>query len=255
MRRGALDLFGKLRERLAVRRRNAFVDGLAPALRAPYPVGLYRRFLQGAIKHRSVQLAAFCAAADSQAASLFVRHDIDTADCMKNLDLLLEVDMELQVEAGVFLRADQEAYTLVDHRDRIERYRRAGFELGLHTSCYAHDDFLGALGEETRVFANALGFAPSSLTVHGLGSYRQDVRERFYERICDSLEEFGFMFADCCPQLRIYDYVFHDSHLDTQRNERFILNDLARGDFPFVVGRSYLLLTHPCYWQHAEARA
>jgi hypothetical protein len=231
---------------------------LAPARYAPYPASLYRDFLRRTLSDRQIALAPFThAPAAGGTATLFVRHDIDTADCMRGMRTLLDVDRELGVVAGVYLMADAKAYRLADHRDEIAACRAAGFEVGLHTACYIHDDYFSALEAETRAFADALGFRPRSFTVHGLGEHRMDVRLRFYREVLHRLGEFGYEFTDCCPELRSYAHVLHDCHWDPEKQARFLYNELTGRRFPFERGKSYLLLTHPCYWtqQGFEARA
>jgi hypothetical protein len=184
-------------------------------------------------------------------AHLFVRHDIDTAACMRNMPLLLEIDRELGVRAAVFLRADEEEYRLDGHRQAIQVYRDAGLEIGLHTLCYLEDDYLSALKRETRHFTHALGFSPASFTTHGMGSFRLEVRQRFYQEIHGRLGEFGYTFTDCCARLRAYDYTIHDSYWDDKRGSRFIYDDFLACRPLLLRGRDYLLLTHPGYWTPA----
>lgn len=218
---------------------------------APYTASLYRRFLSEALRDRKLRVAPFLetpAAEEPGGATLFVRHDIDTAACMRGMRVLLDIDRELGVGAGIYLMADSKEYRLAEHRDEIAACRAAGFEVGLHTVCYAHDDYFAAFAAETSAFADALGFQPRSFTVHGLGEYRLDVRSRFRREVRDRLGEFGYAFTDTCPELRAYDYVFEDCHWDAARQARFVYDDLAGRRFPFMPGRSYLLLTHPCYW-------
>ncbi len=231
------------------RRKNRYQRARRLAGYAPYSASLYRRFLSQALRDRKLRVASFLeTSAAPGPATLFVRHDIDTAECMRGLRTLLDVDRELGVAAGVYLMADSKAYRLADHREEIAACRAAGFEIGLHTACYVHDDYFAALGAETRAFADALGFLPRSFTVHGLGQHRLDVRLKFYEEARGRMGEFGYTFTDACPELRAYDYVFEDCHWDDARQARFVYDDIAGRRFPFERGRSYLLLTHPCYW-------
>jgi len=236
------------RRRYAARRRHAFLKALKPAVDAPYAVSLYRDFLMRALGTGPIKVLGYRDSPSTGRASLFVRHDIDTADCGRKMRLLLDIDREAGVSPGVYFRADEEAYRLAELRNRIEPYRSDGFEIGLHTVCYVHDDYLRAFEMETRVFRDAFGFSPTSFTVHGLGTHRHDVRMRFCDDVCERLEDFGYGFSDCCPKLRSYDYVIHDCHFDAKRDVRFVYDDFAGRDFPYAPGMSYVVLTHPCYW-------
>jgi hypothetical protein len=230
-------------------RRSHFHRRLRPAMYAPYPAGVYRGFLERMLKHRRVHVLPFASAVEAgERAALFVRHDIDTAACVRSMNVLLGIDAALGITPGIYFRADRAEYELAACREQARRYRAAGFEVGLHTSCYVDDDFLQTFRAETRAFVDVFGFAPTSFTVHGLGQQRFDTRLKFYGEICGRLTEFGYRFSDCCEQQRSYDYVFHDSHFDKIRGERFIYDDLNGRNFPFVPGKSYVLLTHPCYW-------
>ena len=242
-------LWHSVRYRYAAWRRRHYMRSLTPAAIAPYSSGTYRKFLAHALRDGALKVASFLdAPAGPGNATLYVRHDIDTADCMRRLRVLLDVDRELGVGSAFYFRADQEEYRLADHRDEIAACRAAGFEVGLHTSCYVHDDVFAAFAEETRVFVNALGFQPQSFTVHGMGEFRVDARTRFRREVLDRLGEFGYRFTDTCPELRTYDHVFQDCHWDAARQSRFIYDDLTGRRFPFAPGQCYLLLTHPCYW-------
>ncbi|MDH7499443.1 MAG: hypothetical protein QHH30_03570, partial [candidate division NC10 bacterium] len=239
----------RLSNRWLAHRWQRFLDHLQIAHQAPYPLHIYRRLLSQALSHPQVRLLPFTqsASAPDGPANLYVRHDVDTADCMRNLALLLDVDRELGVPAGVFLRADGREYALEKHRERIGSYRAAGLEIGLHTVCYLEEDYLGALQRETERFSRALGFRPSSFTVHGLGPHRMDARLRFCQEISARLREFGYSFSDCSPHLRAYDYTIHDSHWSQEARSRFIYSDFLHLS-PLRGGRNYILLTHPGYW-------
>jgi hypothetical protein len=137
---------------------------------------------------------------------------------------------------------------LRDWREAAQTARQQGFEVGLHTVCYVHDDYLRAFRQETEKFSDETGFAPRTFTVHGLGQHRLETRLRFYEEIAARLADFGYSFSDCHHTLRTYDYVIEDCHWDGARQARFIYEDFATPPDWFWKGRHYLLLTHPCYW-------
>jgi hypothetical protein len=248
--RGALlsGAVAAMRARVGAWRRHRYLQSLSAARYAPYPTRLYRDFLARALHDRALEVAPFVEApAGRGLATLYVRHDIDTAACARGMGLLLGIDRELGVRSGVYLLADAPDYRLSDLREEIAAWRAAGFEVGLHTACYAHDDCFAAFAAETWAFTNALGFAPRSFTVHGLGQHRLDARMKFYREIPARLTEFGYAYTDI-PGVRGYDHVFEDCHWDDARQARYVRDDLAGRRYPYARGGRYLLLTHPCYW-------
>ena len=179
--------------------------------------------------------------------NVFIRHDIDTRACIENMHLLLAIDWDFGAPAGVYFRADDQEYPLSEQKDAIQVYRDSGFEIGLHTVCYTKDDYLAEFRRETEKFSNAVGFRPKSFSVHGLGAFRHRVRMQFYEDISKQLLESCYEFGDI-PQLRSYDHVIHDCHLD-ERENRSLYDDFVKPLSFFRKGKNYLILTHPCYWQ------
>ena len=217
---------------------------------APYASSIYRELLYSIIQSKKNRVMPFIPnnETDSNEVKFFVRHDIDTKHCMKNMSLLLDIDKSSGVQSGVYLLSDGKNYSLSEHRSVIQSYREAGFEIGLHTVCYIEDNYLKAFERETKEFADNLGFRPRSFTVHGLGEYKLDVRIHFAEEIMGRLDEFGYTFTDCNLNMRAYDYVIEDCHWNESRKSRFIYDDFTRTPPFFKKGNNYLILTHPCYW-------
>jgi hypothetical protein len=227
------------------------------ACHAPFPVHIYQGLLLQALSNPRIRVLPFTDTGSPSAnqTNLYVRHDIDTRECVQNMALLLDIDQEVGVRAGVYFRADDGEYALEDYRKEIQAYRATGFEIGLHTVCYLKDDYLDALRKETELFTRSLGFSPTSFTVHGMGPCRMDVRMRFCEEICGRLAEFGFTFSDCCPHLRSYDHTIHDSHWNTKERVRFLYSDFIRLPLFSRGSSTYVLLTHPGYWFRPDERA
>jgi anaerobic magnesium-protoporphyrin IX monomethyl ester cyclase len=202
----------------------------------PYPLTLYANLLQR-FEERTT---------DRKDIHVFIRHDVDTAACIQKLNCLLAIDREFQVPAGLYFRIDDVEYRLPDYKDWLNVLRQEGFEIGLHTVCYLDDNPLQAFQRETAKFEREVGFRPRSFSVHGLGTFRAEIRMRFYRDISNHLKEFGYVFGDV-PQLRPYEYVIQDCHLDEEK-KIFICDDVKE-PFPFRKGKQYLILTHPCYWE------
>ena len=219
---------------------------------APYDVSDYRELLLRLQTNAYVDLPPFDAAGWGCGGSrtrVFIRHDVDTVQCVAQLGLLLELNVETGVPAAVFLRMDGTDYDPNTIVKAVHRFGNLGIGFGLHTSAYVQDDYLAALNEEVNVFKAVMGFAPRWLTVHGLGDFRLDVRERLVAEVTACLGEFGFSFTDAHTHLRQYRYVIQDCHLDAVTGRRYMYNDFVTAERFFWPRFDYLVLTHPGYWR------
>jgi hypothetical protein len=243
------DAVAALRARLSDYRKDRFLRRRRRRATAPYPLSIYRDLCRRVAAGRVVNPPfAIPARPRPRELRVFLRHDVDTALCTTRLRAIADANLETGTRAGIFFRVDDEEYRMRDHRALAAELYGEGFEVGLHTACYVDDDYLGRLRREAEKFANEVGFAPSTFTVHGLGLFRWEVRQRFYEEIADCLAKFGFAFSDCHPSLRAYDYVIEDCHRDTTTGARFIYEDFERLPLFLRPAHDYLVLTHPCYW-------
>jgi len=215
---------------------------------APYEPNSYRELLLRLKKNRNIVILPFTHKESyDNRINFFIRHDIDTKECITSMDVLIDIDYSLAIPSGIYFRVDDEEYRLRDFRDQIRLYKRNGFEIGLHSLCYTKDDYMNEFDRETVRFSNELGFRPRSFTLHGLGDYRSCVRLDFTRIISSKLDEFGYEFTDCDGNSRNYAHVIHDCHLDSINQRRFMREDFEL-NFPFRRGCCYLVLTHPCYW-------
>jgi hypothetical protein len=249
--RGLIQLPTTLRRRRFARAWQAYKEIRKPLSVAPYPIEMYVDFLERASTSDDVRLLPFTARAphSSKQCTLFVRHDIDTRDCARNLSALLDVDLRFGIRSGVYLRADGREYLLRDLRDRLQQYRASGLEIGLHTLCYLDDDYLDAFAKEREGFIKETGLPLTSFTIHGMGTLRRETRASFVDAIGHHLSRYGYTFTDAVPSLRHYDYVLEDCHLSADQ-QRIIYDDLSTFPSRCVPGSTCLLLTHPCYWTH-----
>jgi hypothetical protein len=179
---------------------------------------------------------------------VYVRHDIDTAQCIERLPLLLDIDEQNGILPGIFFLVNDQAYTLAACRGLLTSLRERGYVIGLHTVCYLHDDYMGAFQREIDKFTAEAGFYPHTFNAHGLGKQRWDTRLKFYQEISEQYKKYGFSYSDCCPELRPYKYVIEDCHWDEQVSMRYIKDDFVRPERYLSVGQC-LILAHPCYWQ------
>ena len=218
---------------------------------APYPTTLYATLLSRCQVSKRIQFHPFTEQSikDGSEVHLFVRHDIDTETCIQKMDLLLDIDQNLGIPAGVYFRVDDQEYRVSDYRNVIQSLRSLGLEIGLHTLCYLEDDYFSAFRRETGKFYDELGFKPRSFTVHGLGPHRLEVRLRFCEEIALRLDEFGYEFCDCHSLWRRYNYVIEDCHRDVGKEALYIYDDFNEPPSFLGSGENLLILTHPCYWK------
>jgi ubiquinone/menaquinone biosynthesis C-methylase UbiE len=225
-----------------------------PAMYAPYSIQVYRQVLSQAAHIPNLQAVSFAETSvpSSLTQQLFVRHDVDTAECVRKLPLLMDVDREFGISAGIYFRVDDQEYLFSSCRDLILSAKKSGFHVGLHSTCYLHDDYMSAFQQETEKFAREVGFAPESFNVHGLGEYRLDVRLKFYAEVPSRFREFGYKFSDCCAALRAYDHVVQDCYWDEVSRRRYLQNDFLNPQNSLRQGTRFLILTHPVYWQDSS---
>ena len=242
-------MLGYLRQRSDKRAFEIYLREREKLSEAEYEMGLYRDLIANLVASPEVAIQPFCSreAPDRQKAYVFIRHDVDTARCVERLGALVEQDLSLKVPSAVFVRVDDVCYSAKDARSTLADIRSRGIEVGLHTTCYLDDDYLAALARERTKFADEIGFQPNTFTVHGLGDHRLAQRRAFYEEIHAVLGDYGFTFSDCHPSLRRYKYTIEDCHTQSD-GTRFLFDDFLPGKLPLVPGKSFCVLTHPCYW-------
>ncbi len=221
-----------------------------PVAYAPYGLAIYRELLRQ-LRHRDdVHLAPFDAPAlDADRVNFFLRHDVDTAQCVANLEMIIAENNAESVPAAVYLRCDGDEYHPAAAAAAVARCRSLGFEVGLHSSAYVQDDSKAALQREFESFDAAFGFMPRSVTIHGLGDFRLAERQALVTHLRHSLGTYGLNFTDAHESLRAYDHVIADCHPEPISSRRFIYGDMLRLPPLMRRGRAYLVLTHPCYWQ------
>jgi hypothetical protein len=236
------------RQRIASHRVRRYMARRRLAARAPYELRFYRELLVMLREQPVAALPAFASRAPTPGqARIFVRYDVDTPQCLARLTPIVDVGLAERVSPAVYVRADGREYALEAHRESLRELAASGVHVGLHSSCYLEDDYLAELRREIDGFAKALGSPPETLTVHGMGSHRSEVRAEFVQEVVLRLPEFGFSFTDCHPALRSYAYVIEDCHWDEESSGRFIYDDFLHPP-PLRNEESYLVLIHPGYW-------
>lgn len=216
---------------------------------APFSRAVYRSLVQRWSVRSRLEIAPFETTTPvASSTRLFFRHDIDYADCVKYGPDMLGIHLDTKVALSIFIRVDAEAYAPASARELVGMASKAGVLVGLHTSCYVHEDYLAALQRERRVFEDSFGFAPKAFTVHGLGSLHLDRRTAFTQHATEHLEELGFLYSDCTATLRPYSHVFQDCDVDPISGQRSLYSDFLSPPLLPARRRNFLVLAHPCYW-------
>ncbi len=186
---------------------------------------------------------------DDYRASVFFRHDIDYLGCVRNGPYLMQFHEEFGVPLAIFVRADGEEYKLSDARELVKEAQCRGISVGLHTSCYVHEDFLTVLNSERQDFGFEYGFLPTTFTIHGGSAPQyQGRRRQLVNHAEGNLGELGFCFTDCSPAYRSYTYVFQDCDRSEVSGERSLFSDFIAPPVFFPGGSNFLFLAHPSYW-------
>ena len=218
---------------------------------APYDLSIYERLLRNLStdeKYVICNLEDYSVHAKENRVHILIRHDIDTLDCFRKMEFLLEEDLRHGFRPGVYLRVDGEAYSLREWKDLIEKYHRKGIPFGLHSVCYVHRNYLEIFQKETQTFMTETGIIPKSFTLHGLGEVGIENRIQFIKQAKQIVKDHGYQVTDCSEDFVSYEYVIHDSHWDAANQKRYAMKDFIH--LPkFLKGKVHLILTHPCYWR------
>lgn len=180
---------------------------------------------------------------DRNKVNVVIRHDIDTLDCMEELEQMLSVNRRFVLRVALYFRADEKEYSMQNYAPQIRAWKNEGHEIGLHTLAYTSDQMEEAFRREHELFGEILGFYPRTFTLHGLGELHYENRLRFLDRIDHFIEAYGYLGSD---NQRGYRYAIHDSHLVNGR--RVLMSDFERLPGFLRKGDGVLILTHPCYW-------
>ena len=213
---------------------------------SPYNKLTYEDFLLKLKNDNKVKIINFEAALDPKKSNFVFRHDLDTSSCLGNFSSLADLHIRHDIPLSVFVRMDDMDYPYKQSHRFVSEYSER-FQVGLHSSCYIHNDPLSALRAEILKFQDIYGHSPKFLTLHGMGEYKYAERMKLVSFLSQNYKDFGFSFADFISTLRTYNYVIQDCHLDNNGN-RYIKKDFVNLP-PCINGSCYLILAHPCYWE------
>ncbi|EKE00969.1 MAG: hypothetical protein ACD_21C00250G0042 [uncultured bacterium] len=213
---------------------------------SPFSFNQYQNTVLNISSQKRINILRFDENVEQRSVNFIFRHDLDTQTCLENFNILADIHLETNTPLSVFIRTDNLDYPFKHSFQYIEQYLDK-FQIGLHSSCYIYDNPLKKLEEEVNDFNEIYGFCPKFLTLHGLGNYKHTERMQLINDLSTQYQDFGFVFTDCVPELRTYNYVIQDCHLGSDGN-RYIKKDSVILP-PSINGNCYLILAHPCYWE------
>ena len=224
---------------------------MANKIYAPYSKNLYKKLIQRLLSDTNIEHVKFEneTTKTTGKSKLYIRHDIDFLNCAKNLNSFIDINIELNVFPGIFVRVDDKEYNAKDYLVPLTKARQAGCAVGLHTVCYTQGNSLYNFKSEIEKFTYELSFSPNTFTIHGLGEFRKEQRLKFVEDILPRLNDFGMTFTDCQTNPGFYSKIIQDCNLDTKTNQRY-LDDEFSGKHLQIGDKRCLILIHPSYWQN-----
>lgn len=213
---------------------------------SPFSANQYQNTVLNISSQKRINILLFEENVEKRRVNFIFRHDLDTQLCLENFHILADIHLQFNVPLSIFVRTDNLDYSFKNSFRFLKSYLNK-FQIGLHSSCYIYENPLKRLEEEASIFNEVYGFYPKLLTLHGLGQYKYAERLNLIKDLSSTYKDFGFVFTDCVPDLRAYNYVIQDCHLDTN-GDRYIKKDFVNLP-PRIKGSCYLLLAHPCYWR------
>lgn len=177
-----------------------------------------------------------------------LRHDLDFTDCVKNLDILTEIEIQHNLRSSIMVRVDCEDYLPEIAKDKIKKHKDKGFDIGLHSTAYTQENPAEALTAELKTFYDVFGFHPTSYNFHGgfdshlptrieMGlAYKEILAQHAYLKTSDSVSGY-------------YEYRLQDCHI--RSGSKCIFVDFVSPPTAQIENSRHpiLVLTHPCYWK------
>jgi len=176
--------------------------------------------------------------------NVILRHDVDGFP--ERLHLFYEAESRHHVRSTFYVLPSEADYRMADHRDELIELNRLGFDVALHTTAWGRDDQKAYFQWEIDVFRDALGFSPTTFTLHGYRPWSEDVVHR-RARFMTLMPELLALYPDCAGT-------------DYGRPDNLVISDSAfQGEVsrwpagaPSIQripgGGTVKLLTHPNYW-------
>ncbi|MGE3313512.1 MAG: hypothetical protein AB7O26_00260 [Planctomycetaceae bacterium] len=220
-----------------------------PVSTPPHSLALYRDLLTSIVNDprcKAWSLAEYALEENrsQERVNVVLRHDLDAGDPHVSRGLC-EVERALDLRSSVHILVDGQLYDPVRLNDVARELHAEGFDVGLHTQAWMHEDFAAAFHRDLDRFESLFGFSPRTFSQHGAWP-RTDAdlarRRRFTLETPNLIRGTTLVGA---PQS--FDWVSEDSCVANQPvpiTTRFF--DVASGCF---LGGVALILTHDNHWK------
>lgn len=239
-----------LRHRLAdFRRLTRSMGPEAVVSSPPHPINLYRELLTSLcddLRCHPVSLAD-CALGTGKApdcVNFVLRHDLDAGrpDVAR---ALCEVERDLGLRSSVHILVDGKLYDPAVLVSLARTLHNDGFDVGLHTQAWMHEDYTRAFRADLERFEALFEFSPRTFSQHGAWPRTEaDLRRRK----CFTLDTPQLIQGTSLVGAPVsFDWVSEDSSVRNQPvpiTTRFF--EVAAGCF---LGGTALILTHDNHWK------
>ena len=216
----------------------------------PHSLQLYERFLQSLQNNpkcvfRSLTEHVRGAPVDSQCVNVVLRHDLD-AGKPEVARALCDVEKTLGLRSSVHILVDGLLYDPTLLVPLAQQLRDGGFDVGLHTQAWIHNDYISAFHLDINRFEEVFAFPPRTFTQHG--AYPRTEGDALLRRI-----EFTRKIPELIADTSIigYNNSFVWVSEDSNREGRpFPIDEhfFKVAEFSYLGGVS-LVLTHDNHWR------
>ena len=218
----------------------------------PYHLDIYEALikkLKSEKKYNFLRLKDYPENIDKKKINVILRHDIDRALCVRNIEKFLKIEEKENVRSSSYILVDQVHYDPSDCISLINKYNPLGFEFGLHSACYMHSDFMERFNWEVKEFSRIFKIRPESFTQHGMGKKYFADRTAFNQEVAYAKKINDIKVTDCAAHDLQYSFKITDARMDEKERKRYIGEYFTSfPQIPFAKGDVFLILTHPCYW-------
>lgn len=232
-----------------VRRMARSLRADAPVSTPPHSLSHYRELLTSLTNDarcRAWSLAEY-ALGENRAhdrVNVVLRHDLDAGDPSIARGLC-EVERAIGLRSSVHILVDRQLYDPTRLVDVARKLHAEGFDVGLHTQAWMHEDYTAAFYQELDWFESLFGFSPRTFSQHGAWPRTEaDLARRRQFTVATPTLIRGTTLVGA-PQS--FDWVSEDSCIANQPvpiTTRFF--DVASGCF---LGGVALILTHDNHWK------
>jgi len=181
---------------------------------------------------------------DIHQVNVVLRHDLDAGN-PEIAQVLCDVESALGLRSSVHILVDGTLYNPARLVPLARGLHGGGFDVGLHTQAWMHEDYASAFRADLCRFEDVFGFAPATFTQHGAWPRTaRDMKRRheFTRRTPELIAGTSIIGYN-----NSFDWVSEDSNIRGQPAP-------IRSDFFQVMDRCYLggvalILTHDAHWK------